>query len=95
MRQDSRQKSKLNAHAERFVKSVKYEYLRHFVFFGQRHLRHVISEYMEHYHTERFHQGISGSLIKPTAVNDNTASGEIRCRSRLGGLLNFYYREAA
>jgi putative transposase len=84
-----------NAFAERFVKTIKYECLRHFVFFGQRHLRYVISEYMDHYHAERFHQGISSTLIKPTAVNDNAANGEIRCRSRLGGLLNFYYREAA
>jgi len=84
-----------NAFAERFVKTIKYECLRHFVFFGERHLRYVISEYMEHYQHERFHQGIGGSLIKPTAVNDNSAHGDIKCRARLGGLLNFYYREAA
>ncbi len=84
-----------NPHAERFVKTIKYECLRHFAFFGQRHLRYVISEYMAHYHHERFHQGIGGSLIEPIASNGNAANGEIRCRSRLGGLLNFYYREAA
>ena len=84
-----------NAFAERFVKTIKYECLRYFVFFGQRHLRYVISEYMAHYHHERFHQGIGGSLISPIAANDNAATGEIRCRSRLGGLLNFYYREVA
>ena len=28
-----------NAYAERFVKSIKYECLNHFVFFGERHLR--------------------------------------------------------
>lgn len=28
-------------------------------------------------------------------ANDNSASGGIRCRSRLGGLLNLYHREAA
>tara|TARA_R110002073_G_scaffold177151_1_gene334889 strand:- start:298 stop:1443 length:1146 start_codon:yes stop_codon:yes gene_type:complete len=84
-----------NAFTERFVKTIKYECLRHFIFFGQRHLRYVISEYMHHYHEERFHQGIGGTLIKPTAANDNPANGEVRCRSRLGGLLNFYYREAA
>jgi putative transposase len=31
-----------NAFAERFAKTIKYECLRHFVFFGQRHLRYVI-----------------------------------------------------
>jgi hypothetical protein len=27
--------------------------------------------------------------------NDNAITGAIQCRSRLGGLLNFYHREAA
>ena len=84
-----------NPHAERFVKTIKYECLRHFVFFGQRHLRYVISEYMDYYHHERFHQGIGGALIRPSAANDNSENGPVRRRARLGGLLNFYYREAA
>ncbi len=100
-----------NPHAERFVRSIKFECLRHFVFFGERHLRYVIKQYMSHYHEERFHQGIGGQLIRPAFGHDNALSGgadhcvcdevrhrvdsDIRCRSRLGGLLNFYYREAA
>jgi putative transposase len=100
-----------NPHAERFVRSIKFECLRHFVFFGERHLRYVINQYMSHYHEERFHQGIGGQLIRPTFANGNALTGdeghcvsdeashcvgsEIKCRSRLGGLLNFYYREAA
>ena len=27
--------------------------------------------------------------------NDNGADGKVACRSRLGGLLNYYHREAA
>ena len=69
--------------------------LRHFVFFGERHLRYVVREYVAHYNEERFHQGIGGKLIRPRSANDNAATGEIKCRSRLAGLLNFYYREAA
>ncbi len=65
------------------------------LFFGQRHLRYVISEYMAHYHQERFHQGFGSALIRPIAANSNATTGEIKCRSRLDGLLNFYYREAA
>ncbi len=84
-----------NPHAERFVKSIKYECLNHFVFFGKRHLRYVIREYMAHYHEHRFHQGIGGKLIRPVSANDNATTGEIKCRSRLAGLLNFYYRDAA
>jgi putative transposase len=86
----------LNPHAERFVKSIKYECLNNFVFFGERHLRHVIKEYVAHYHGERYHQGLDGQLIRPmTAANDTPVDGPIRCRQRLGGVLSYYYREAA
>jgi len=86
-----------NPHAERFVKTIKYECLKHFVIFGERHLRHLIKEFVEHYMTERFHQGIGGQLIKNQVgpTNDNGMDGKIANRSRLGGLLNYYYREAA
>jgi hypothetical protein len=46
--------------------------------------------------TERFHQGIGGQLIKNVgSTNDNGADSKVACRSRLGGLLNYYHREAA
>ena len=67
------------------------------VIFGERHLRHLIKEFVEHYMTERFHQGVGGQLIVKWAAptNDNGADGKVACRLRLGGLLNYYYREAA
>jgi transposase InsO family protein len=82
----------LNAYAERFVLSIRSECLDRIVPMGERHLRSVVSEYMEHYHGERNHQGLENRLINAMAVNDN---GRVRRRERLGGLLNFYYREAA
>jgi putative transposase len=86
-----------NPHAERFVKSVRTECLNHFVIFGERHLRHLIKEFLEHYLTERPHQGIGSQIIRPKALpnNDNATLDAIECRSRLGGLLNYYSREAA
>ena len=45
----------LNAYAERFVLSIKSECLNRMIIFGERHLRHVINEYVEHYHKERNH----------------------------------------
>jgi putative transposase len=85
-----------NSCAERFVKTIKYECLNHFVIFGERHLRHLIKEFVEHYMTERFHQGIGGQLIRNVGpTNDNGADGKVTCRSRLGGLLNYYHRKAA
>jgi hypothetical protein len=74
--------------AERFVKTVRTEWLDHFVIFGERHLRHLIEEIMGHYLNERYHQGIGSQIIrpKPSPRNDNTAGGAMGCRSRLGGL---------
>jgi putative transposase len=83
-----------NPHAERFVKAIKHECLNHLVLFGERHLRHVIKEFMAHYHRERFHQGLGGQLIQGSADEART-TGKVVCRSRLGGMLNFYRREAA
>jgi putative transposase len=40
------------------VKTIKYECLNHFVIFGERHLRHLIKEFIEHDMTERLHRGI-------------------------------------
>jgi putative transposase len=86
-----------NPHAERFVKTMRSECLDHFVIFGERHLRHLVGEFADHYHTERYHQGLGSQIIMPTPSpsNDNASPGAIGCRSRLGGLLNFYRREAA
>ena len=82
-----------NAYAERFVRSIKYECLNRVIPFGERHLRRTMAEFVEHYHTERNHQGLENELIQgaPT-VEDNV--GRIRRRQRLGGLLNYYCRAA-
>jgi putative transposase len=89
------QSSNCNPYAESSVKTIKYECLNHFVIFGERHLRHLIKEFVEHYLAERFHQDIGGQLIRSVGpMNDNGADGKVACRSRLGGILNFYYRKA-
>ena len=61
---------------------------------GEKHLRRSIREYVLYYRIERPHQGLGNELIEP----DETAGrvvGEIKCRERLGGLLRYYYRDAA
>jgi len=87
-----------NPHAERFVKTIKYECLNHFILFGERHLRYVVKEFLAHYLAERFHQGLGGQLIKVLqagSAKDKGTNGAIMRRSRLGSLLNYYHREAA
>ena len=84
----------LNAYAERFVLSIKTECLGRMVPLGERHLRSAIQQYMEHYHEERPHQGIGNEMIAPLH-RDPVRTGRVRRRERLGGMLSYYYREAA
>jgi len=83
----------LNAFAERFVGSVKSECLNRIVPLGENHLRATIRAFMDHYHEERPHQGLGNELIAPKTTS--LGPGAVRCRERLGGVLKFYYREAA
>ena len=64
------------------------------VLLGERFLRIVVAQYVEHYHRERHHQGLDGRLIDPEPVA-SSGDGPIECRERLGGLLRYYYRRAA
>ena len=84
----------LNAFAERFVLSIKGECLDKMIPLGEKHLRHAVTEYVRHYNEERNHQGLGNELITPAKL-DLDPNSPVKCRSRLGGLLNFYYRSAA
>src|SRR5256712_1097076 len=56
----------LNAYAERWVRSVKDEALSRMMLFGESSLRHVLKEYVDHYHHERNHQGKGNTLLFPS-----------------------------
>jgi len=75
---------------ERFIRSIKSECLGRMIILGEAHLRYVVSEYVQHYHTERAHQGLDNNLIEPPPQGD----GGIVRQERLGGLLKFYRRAA-
>jgi transposase InsO family protein len=84
----------LNAYAERFVRSIKESCLDRLILFGENSLRAAAREFVAHYHTERNHQGLQNRLIDPPLSNFE-ASGSIKRRQRIGGMLNYYYRAAA
>ncbi|MEE8410353.1 MAG: hypothetical protein V3T05_12155, partial [Myxococcota bacterium] len=56
--------------------------------------RRAVSEFETHYHRERNHQGVGNVLLFPKRAT-RVSSHTIKRRERLGGLLNFYHREAA
>ena len=84
----------LNAFVMRFVLSIKSECLYKVIPLGEKHLGLLIKEYMEHYHLERNHQGL-GSRIIHAEEKVGRSDGVVQTRSRLGGFLNYYYRESA
>ena len=85
----------LNAFAERWVRSVKSECLSHLILFGEGSLRRALKNFCEHYHGERNHQGKANQLLFPRPTPPKCAAGGVRCQQRLGGLLKYYYQEAA
>jgi transposase InsO family protein len=55
----------LNAHCERFVRSIKEEALAQMIMLGEHALSYAIQQYLAHYHHERNHQGLANQLIIP------------------------------
>jgi hypothetical protein len=48
-------------------------------------MRRALSEYVEHFHAERNHQGKGNVLLFPRGTNIR-CNGPVQCRERLGGL---------
>jgi transposase InsO family protein len=84
----------LNPNLERFMRSIKEECLERMIFFGEKSLQHAVADFLAHYHQERNHQGLNNQLLQPGNEVGHTA-GDVACRERLGGMLRYYYRQAA
>lgn len=85
----------LNSSAERWIRSLRSECLSRVIPIGERHLRRLLSEYLLHFRQERNHQGLGNRIIASIAATANPQESIVRRRERLGGVLNYYYREAA
>jgi transposase InsO family protein len=83
----------LNAYAERWIRSVREECLDQIIVLSERHLRYVLKEYVDYFMKRRPHQGLKQQ--PPDSTQEPRATGCIRPRQVLGGLINDYYREAA
>ena len=84
----------LIAHIERYMRSMKSECLSKMIFFGEKSLCRALTEFTKHYHAERNHQGIGNNIIRPGGELGRT-KGAVQSLDRLGGILRYYYREAA
>ena len=70
-----RQAPNCNAHAERFVLSIKSECVNRMMFFGDASLRRAVGEYLQHYHRERPHQGRGNETLDSAP---RSTEGELR-----------------
>ncbi|MGD9722528.1 MAG: integrase core domain-containing protein, partial [Pirellulales bacterium] len=87
----------LNAFVERWIRSLKYEALNHFIVFGLQHFDHIVREFVDYYHECRPHQGIGNRLIGAEECDGPPlieSVEQLECESRLGGLLKTYHRAA-
>jgi transposase InsO family protein len=92
------QAPRMNAFAERFVRTVRTECTDRMLIAGPRHLHRVLSEYIEHYNNGRSHQGQGMRLLAPNddpnVIAFPTPSNRIRRRTVLAGLINDYHPAA-
>jgi putative transposase len=87
----------MNAFVERWIGSIQRECLDHFIAVGATHLNLLVSEYVEHHHDERPHQGIGNVPLagEVDAPADIPTLKMVDCKKRLGGALQHFYRKAA
>ena len=82
-----------NAHAERFVGTVRRECLDRMLILGRRHVEQVLAEYVAHYNDHRPHRAL-GQLAplmmdSPTPIDDPKPA-ELRRRDAAFGLIHGY-----
>jgi putative transposase len=65
-----------NAFAERWLRTVREEWLNHILVVNESHLRNVLREYTDYYNHSRLHQGISQHF--PVSDPERSTKGLIR-----------------
>jgi len=79
----------LNAHGERFMRSIKEETLDQMLILGERSPSYAIQQYLTYYHAERDHQGLGNQLLAPEP-GIGSQRGQVSRRDRVGALLSCY-----
>jgi putative transposase len=83
-----------NATCERFLRSVRREWLDHILVLGERHLARVLREYVTYFNRARPHQGLGQATPDPPPEAIRPRTGPIRGVPVLGGLHHTYQRAA-
>src|SRR6266446_6696650 len=88
----------LNAHLERFHRSLREECLDRMILFGEESIRKAVREYLAHFHRERNHQGLANRLLQPAQARRSArhhiliSAGADACRPRFVASSNATFR---
>jgi putative transposase len=80
-----------NAHAERWVRTLRADCLDRILILGRRHLEHVLRIYRQHYNEHRPHRALG--LLPPNGRDptpSNATAARLRRRDLIGGLIHEY-----
>jgi transposase InsO family protein len=84
-----------NGNGERFMGSLRREYLDHILIHDDQHLQRVVTEYTAYFNQERPHQGIGQHIPDQYDLSKSKpVSGRITSKASLGGLHHRYARTA-
>ena len=85
-----------NPYVERVIGSIRRDCLEHVVVLNETHLRDILTEYLEYYHHDRTHLGLSKDTPFERPVHEKLRHGEVIAFPRVGGLHHRYeWRKAA
>ena len=92
------QAPRMNAIAERFVRTIRAECTDRMLIVGEHHLWSVLQRYIDHYNNGRSHQGDGMELRAPSddrnVIPFPAPASRIHRKSVLGGLINEYHTAA-
>ena len=83
-----------NPYVERVIGSIRRECLDHVIILDERHLRRVLREYVDYYHSCRTHLSLGKDAPEPRAVHP-PSMGKVTAVPKIGGLHHYYSRLAA
>jgi transposase InsO family protein len=83
-----------NPFAERVIGSLRRECLDHMIILGERHLKRILSDYVDYYNTERTHLSLEKDAPEGR-VGQSFGEGRVVALKRVGGLHHFYEKIAA
>jgi transposase InsO family protein len=83
-----------NAYVERVIGSIRRECLDQVVIFNERHLRRVLSSYVDYYHRSRTHLSLDKDCPQSRPIQ-RPRSGRVIAVPQVGGLHHRYERLAA